>query len=86
MHHQLDDILLVKGNASGRKIELKFNKKNLQQSLMHFLQQNSIPIASSCRGEGVCKKCQVMENVLSCQISLENYLNTCGSTVEIDYL
>lgn len=43
-------------------------------SLMNFLLSQGIPIASSCKGEGVCSKCTVNNNLLSCQISLENFL------------
>lgn len=46
-----------------------------QISLMNFLINNGIRIASSCSGEGVCKKCVVNENLISCQMTLAEYLN-----------
>lgn len=50
-----------------------------QYSLMTYLQSVGIPIASSCSGDGVCKKCIVtigQENqILSCQLTLKEYLN-----------
>jgi len=56
-------------------------------SLMEFLINNGITIASSCAGKGHCHKCIVNENVLSCQIKLKQFiLNEVENTVEISYL
>lgn len=85
----------VYGNASGKIIkELRPNslEMNLQISLMTYLQSQDIPIASSCSGDGVCKKCVVntssQEKLLSCQISLKDYLNeeNFDKIITINYL
>ena len=54
---------------------------------MDFLIKNGITVASSCAGEGRCRKCIVNENVLSCQINLKQFiLNEVENTIEISYL
>jgi Na+-transporting NADH:ubiquinone oxidoreductase subunit NqrF len=56
-------------------------------SLMNFLIANGITVASSCGGEGVCKKCLVNRTVLSCQITLLEFIKISPSLrVEISYL
>lgn len=40
----------------------KLNKTfevNSEEPLMHQLLKNSIPVASSCHGEGICGKCKI---------------------------
>lgn len=59
---------------------------DVNKSLMFILLLNKITIASSCNGEGKCQKCLVNNNVLSCQISLNNFINNFGNKIEINYL
>lgn len=84
MHGPLSSTFIIKGKASNKTTTLRYSEKDLQTILMLFLHQNSIPIASSCRGEGVCKKC-TLAGVLSCQITLEQYIKNYGDSIEIDY-
>ena len=61
-------------------------------SLMDFLRNNGVPVASSCYGEGVCKKCVVNKDILSCQIRILDFISNTDSQetsniqIEIDYL
>ena len=56
-------------------------------TLMDFLLQNNITIASSCNGEGTCHKCIVNNHLISCQMTLEMYLLTFSDTmIRISYL
>jgi ferredoxin len=60
-------------------------------SLMDFLRDNKIPIASSCFGEGVCRRCKVNDGLLTCQVSVYEYLidhaqGANCSTLTVDYL
>lgn len=56
-------------------------------SLMNFLQGHGITIASSCDGMGTCKKCLVNHKLLSCQITLIDFLDVNpAAIVEIAYL
>lgn len=73
--------LTILGRASGKelkKITLDLNKLNQSQSLMTLLHENGVPIASSCSGEGVCKKCNITLNcvgeIISCQWKLMDLL------------
>jgi Na+-transporting NADH:ubiquinone oxidoreductase subunit NqrF len=85
----LNKIIKVKGLASNKLVKTisipHSTIKNI--SLMDFLRANSITIASSCNGEGTCKKCVVNNELISCQISLENFTNDNEvSIVEVAYL
>jgi len=56
-------------------------------SLMDFLRNNAITIASSCSGVGTCHKCLVNTSLISCQISLKIFIEKYPQlTVEISYL
>jgi len=78
--------ITVKGLASQKVIfETAVSEDETDMSIMDFLHQHGVPIASSCRGEGVCKKCIVNEDVLSCQLSLKNlYLRCSKDKIEIN--
>ena len=72
--------ITVKGLASGKIIDTyTFTHAEQDLSIMAFLHKNGIPIASSCLGEGVCRKCVVNQTILSCQISLIDF---CKSAVK----
>ncbi len=77
--------LKVKGLASGKEFEVKISSEDLGISLMDFLIKNGFRIASSCGGEGVCKKCVVNETLVSCQVSVREFLDN-GQAIEIGYL
>jgi Na+-transporting NADH:ubiquinone oxidoreductase subunit NqrF len=76
--------LIVKGLASN-KIIAKIHYEEDDKSLMDFLRANGIRIASSCMGEGVCKRCIVNSSTLSCQMSLKDIKQE-SFVVEVDYL
>jgi hypothetical protein len=64
------------GKASGRFYLYPFWKEeDLQQTVLHFLKQRKVAIASSCLGEGQCQKCLIFldakQTHLSCQITLQ---------------
>ena len=90
-------ILKVYGKASKKIIkEIEITNKVSKENLMNFLREKEIPIASSCYGEGICRKCIVNKDLLSCQIYLDqviqNYISSNSSKntkvflIEIDYL
>jgi ferredoxin, 2Fe-2S len=39
--------------------QIEVEEKDLKKSLMTILQEKGLPVASSCKGEGVCLKCRV---------------------------
>ncbi len=77
--------VVVHGLASGSNYYFPVNDQDLNLTLMDFLLKNDIRIASSCSGEGVCKKCIVNESIISCQISLLEFLKS-NQTVIVSYL
>ena len=52
--------------------------------LMFFLMKHGLPIASSCAGDGVCKKCKMSDETLSCQLSVSDLAD--DAQIEFDYL
>lgn len=79
--------LLVYGNASGKLYRtLQIDAIDLEKSLMDFLIENNIPIASSCAGVGQCLKCVNDHQVVTCQITLSNYILHNGNAIAFDYL
>lgn len=59
----------------------------LDLSLLEFLRQEKIPIASSCLGEGVCRKCVFNTNKLACQFTLSDlFAQSHDVVIKISYL
>lgn len=54
--------------------EIPFSDSDRPKTLMDFLRAHQVPIASSCLGEGFCRRCIVCDADLSCQISLGDFL------------
>ena len=81
--------IIVKGLASQKIIKVIPIQDNLSTTLilMNFLIENGITIASSCSGVGSCKKCFINCTLLSCQLTLLEFIKmTPSMTVEISYL
>ena len=77
--------LELKALASQKKYSLEINHSDQELSLLDFLRKNNFPIASSCNGDGVCEKCIVNKNILSCQISVGDVLKR-KMIIEVGYL
>ena len=85
----MNQYIIIFGLASNKIIKKIVipNKLSEKISLMDFLISNNITIASSCGGDGACKRCVVNNNLLSCQISLSEFIRQNETTiVEISYL
>jgi Na+-transporting NADH:ubiquinone oxidoreductase subunit NqrF len=63
----------IKGLASGRSIFINFDEYDLRQNLLVFLRSKGITIASSCDGNGVCRKCSIQNDWLTCEMTLEEF-------------
>lgn len=76
------------GIASKKLLLAKnINKIELNVNTLSWLRENNIPIASSCDGDGVCKKCTINQDILSCQTTLKDLLNSQGTIkIEVSYL
>jgi Na+-transporting NADH:ubiquinone oxidoreductase subunit NqrF len=66
-------LIEIVGHASktSRMIEVDTNDKD--ENLLHWLRRHGVTMASSCDGEGVCKKCVIQNNLLSCKLSLKTF-------------
>lgn len=82
--------LIIYGFASNKLLKkIKIDSildKNI--NLMSFLLANKITIASSCNGEGQCRKCIVNNSIISCQTTLKEFIdsNEDDLTITISYL
>ena len=64
----------VKGLASGRTYPIDYEAQDLDEQLLFFLRKKGITIASSCDGEGVCKRCNIQNDGLTCELQLQKFL------------
>jgi len=66
--------ITIKGQASGKSQVIIYTEMDLKEILLNFLRKKGITIASSCDGEGVCKKCSIQNDWLTCEMTLEEFL------------
>ena len=83
--------VVIYGEASESEIlNLSISLKESTLTLLEFLKQFNIPIASSCLGEGLCKKCVIKINgrqELACNITMNQIANEHNNvTISIAYL
>lgn len=81
--------IIVKGNSSNSTLKIIKMDSKQDSSLMDFLRSIGIPIASSCYGEGVCKKCLINEDIVSCQLKVKDFIQISekyNDTISISYL
>ncbi len=71
------------GEASKTTKRIEFFEKDLDKTLLDFLREHSIPIASSCSGRAQCRKCIFNGDQLSCDKKMSQ-LNQ--SEIRISYL
>lgn len=89
MNQFLNNSIIVFGKASQKIVKRITIPTDLAVdiSLMDFLRNNGITIASSCGGVGTCQKCLVNNSLVSCQISLKLFIEKSPQAiVEISYL
>lgn len=67
-------VIEVIGKASGTSRLLEFKDSDLDSDLLTLLRSKGLTIASSCDGEGVCKKCVIQDDMLTCMITLKEFL------------
>ncbi|PIK15828.1 2Fe-2S iron-sulfur cluster-binding protein [Halobacteriovorax sp. JY17] len=79
--------VIIFGQASHTQIKkITLKESDLEKTILEFLQENKIPVASSCMGEGICKKCVINENILSCFKLVKDIYNWEKPTIYISYL
>jgi Na+-transporting NADH:ubiquinone oxidoreductase subunit NqrF len=77
----------IKGKASGRSTFITYEAEDLKENLLIFLRKKGVTIASSCDGEGVCKKCVIQNDWLTCMMTLEEFFQRQPNRqIIVDYL
>lgn len=77
----------VRGLASGKLTLIEYGPDDLSTDLLTFLRSRGITIASSCDGEGVCRKCAIQNDWLTCELSLREFLEKVPEgVIEVGYL
>lgn len=80
-------MIILKGLASGKVTQLFYEDTELDQDLLSWLRSKGVTIASSCDGEGVCKKCGIQNGWLTCEMTLRQFLERMPQgIIEVDYL
>jgi Na+-transporting NADH:ubiquinone oxidoreductase subunit NqrF len=76
------------GKASNKLIcSKKVSNDEVNENALVWLRNQNIPIASSCNGDGVCKKCVINNNVLSCKTTLNDLVTSADQIlIEVSYL
>ena len=70
----MSEVITLTGEASGKVYKLKLDKEDYSLSILVFLQKNDIPIASSCQGKKICKKCIINSDTLACSLTIKDFL------------
>ncbi len=78
--------IVLKGLASGKVTEFDVSESQMDKTLLEFLQENNQPIASSCSGVGVCQRCVVNGEILSCDLTVSEFLKSHCGKLTISYL
>lgn len=77
--------VVLKARASNTTIVLKVAPHELALTVLEFLRQKGYPIASSCSGEGICRKCIVCGDILSCEKTVKYFVDE-AKAISVDYL
>jgi ferredoxin len=80
--------LIIHGLASGKEVaRFDLTEQELGLDLLNICRDHGIPIASSCDGEGVCKKCGIQNGWLTCMTTARRFFELCPEgIVQISYL
>lgn len=80
-------IITIVGKASGREQRLEVEGRDYSQNLLFWLRDQGVTIASSCDGDGVCKRCYIQNGWLTCQMTVGEFLiQEPSGRVEVGYL
>lgn len=77
----------VVGLASKTSRFFDYQDSDLETDLLTWLRAHNVTIASSCDGEGVCKKCHIQNGWLTCEMTLKEFLERQpDGKIEVGYL
>lgn len=67
-------MIQIIGGASKRTRELEYSQEELDLDLLTWLRLKKVTVASSCDGDGICKKCTIQNDWLACLVTLKEFL------------
>jgi len=76
----------VIGKSSGKIFEIEATQEELVLTMLDYLRGQGFAVASSCRGEAVCRKCIINSEILSCEYTVLEFYKKFGKKITIDYL
>ena len=77
----------VRGLASGTSRFIECLTQDLDKNLLGWLREKGITIASSCNGEGVCKKCVIQLEWMTCMMTVSELIERePKGIIEVSYL
>ncbi len=77
----------IVGLASGKTQLINISHRDLELNVLNFLIEKEIPIAYSCKGQFICKKCKInREKVLACEVKIKTIIQDHKGEIVIDYL
>jgi Na+-transporting NADH:ubiquinone oxidoreductase subunit NqrF len=80
-------IIEIVGLASKTSRFIEVKDSDMNENLLDWLRKNGVTIASSCAGEGVCRKCKIQNDWLTCEFTLQSFLETQpDGKVSVSYL
>lgn len=80
-------VIEIRGLASQTSRFLPYQEEDLDIILLEWLRSQGVTIASSCDGEGVCKKCDIQNGWLTCELTLRSFLERQpDGRIQIGYL
>jgi Na+-transporting NADH:ubiquinone oxidoreductase subunit NqrF len=80
------NIITLYGKASDSSKYLRYTQEDLKLTVLEYLQKQDVPIASSCKGRAACHRCKINDEILACDITLEEFINNYNKKIIIDYL
>lgn len=66
-------VIEIIGMASRTSRYLEYSEDDLGKNLLLWLREKCVTIASSCDGHGVCKKCAIQNELLTCELTLKTF-------------
>jgi Na+-transporting NADH:ubiquinone oxidoreductase subunit NqrF len=67
-------VIEIIGLASKSSSFIEYSSSDMDIILLDWLRSHGVTIASSCDGEGVCKKCGIQNEWLTCELTLKTFL------------
>lgn len=78
--------IIVIGEASKRSYSFNISENDLKLTVLDFLLLKNFPIAYSCKSQGVCRKCIINYEILSCSYTVEDFIKEYNGKIKVSYL